>query len=104
MLWLDNNDEVLSYSYEAITIEYVSNLRSARRRKYLPDFLVEYSTHKELIEIKPAKRVEQAKVQKKLLAAKGWCEAKGIQLKVLTEHELKALGLLKRQKKPTIAG
>ena len=102
MQWLDTNVDVVTWSYEDVIIEYVSNLKSGKRRKYLPDFLVEYVDHKELIEIKPAKRVVQAQVQKKLFAAKGWCDAKGIQLKVVTEVELKALGLLKRSQKPTI--
>lgn len=96
MEWLDANAEVVSYSYEKTIIEYVSNLKTGRRRKYFPDFLVEYADHSELIEIKPASRVGQAKVQKKIAAAKGWCDARGIEFKVLTEKELKPLGLTKR--------
>ncbi len=94
MKWLDENQAVVAWSYETIIIEYVSNKKTLKRRKYIPDFLVEYIDHSELIEIKPASRVDQARVQKKLAAARGWCEARNIVLQVLTEHELKALGLL----------
>lgn len=96
MEWLDVNDEVKTYSYEKTIIEYVSNLRTGKRRKYFPDFLVEFVDRTELIEIKPSSRVKQAKVQKKIAAAIGWCEARGIQFKVMTEKELKPLGLIKR--------
>ncbi len=91
MRWLDDNPDVVKYGYETVVIEYVSNMKSNRRRKYYPDFLVEYAAHKELIEIKPSKRLVQANVKKKLAAAKGWCDAAGITLKVLTEHELKQI-------------
>ena len=94
-MWLDANPDVITYSYEKVIIEYVSNLKSGRRRKYFPDFLVEYVDRKEMIEIKPSKRVQQVKVQKKIQAAKGWCDAQGIVFTVITEHELKPLGLLK---------
>jgi len=45
--------------------------------------------------VKPAKRVHQAKVAKKLLAAGDYARAHGIALVIITEHELKELGLLK---------
>lgn len=96
MIWLDANVDVITYSYEKIVIEYVSNKRTGKLRKYYPDFFVEYENRRELIEIKPAKRLTQARVQKKLKAAEAWCVAHGVTLRVLTEQELKPMGLLKR--------
>jgi hypothetical protein len=96
MAWLDASPDVVSWSYETLVIPYVSNVKTGKLRKYHPDFVV---THvdgtKEVVEIKPSKRVHQAKVTKKLLAAGDHCRAHGMTLTVVTEYELKALGLLK---------
>ena len=96
MQYLDANSDVISYTYEQVIVAYISNIRSGKLRKYFPDFLVEYSSGvKKLVEIKPKKRLDQVKVQKKLEAAKLWCEEHGAILEIVTEVELKALGLLK---------
>lgn len=95
MQWLDANPAVLKYSYEGLIIEYVSNIRTGKLRKYYPDFMVDYEGRQELIEIKPAKRVTQVKVAKKLKAAEAWCKTHGVTFKVITEKELKVLGILK---------
>lgn len=95
MIWLDENPSVLKYSYEGLIIEYVSNIRTGKLRKYYPDFMVDYEGRQELIEIKPAKRVTQVKVAKKLKAAEAWCKTHGVVFKVITEKELKVLGILK---------
>ena len=96
MQWLDANDTVVTWSYESVVIPYVSNVRSGKVRKYHPDFMVEYVGGRlEMVEIKPSKRVHQAKVAKKLLAAGDHCRTHGVTLVVVTEVELKAMGLLK---------
>lgn len=94
MIWLDANDHVISYTYEKEVIQYVSNKKTGKLRKYYPDFLIEYKDRKEMVEIKPSRRVCQAKVQKKLLAAVEWCKNNNIIFRVVTEVELKALGLI----------
>lgn len=92
---LDADPEVLSYSYEGIVIEYVSNVRTKKIRKYYPDVFIEKTDgSKILIEIKPKRKLVQGTVQKKLAAAKEWCSAHGVTLEVITEIELKLLGLL----------
>lgn len=92
---LDNDEQVKSYAYEALKIEYVSNRRTHKVRKYIPDVFVHYTDgHDELVEIKPSKRVHNAKNTKKLLAACDWCAAHGVTFKVVTEIELKQLGVL----------
>jgi hypothetical protein len=96
MQHLDADASVASYQYEGICIPYVSNTRSGKLRKYYPDFLVEHvDGRKRLVEIKPKKRMEQARIQKKLKAAEAWCLTHGVALEVITEVELKAMGLLK---------
>lgn len=93
--WLDANDTVKTYVYEGVKIPYVSNVKTGKIRTYNPDFLVEYMDGtRVLVEIKPSRRVKQVKVQKKLKAAQRWCDEHNIILSVLTEVELKQLGLL----------
>ena len=95
MQYLDANEDVSSWSYESVIIPYVSNVKTGKLRKYYPDFQVNWSNKAdELIEIKPKKRVLQAGVQKKLKAAEVYCQAHGLTLVVITEIELKGLGLL----------
>ena len=96
MQWLDAHAAVRTYSYEAVKIPYVSNVRTCKLRNYLPDFLIEYvDGSKQLVEIKPKRKVQHVTVQKKLKAAELYCRAHGISLVILTEVELKVMGLLK---------
>lgn len=97
MTWLDTEPTVATFGYETVIVPYISNVKSSRIRKYWPDFLVTYVDGRvELIEIKPSKRMMQSNVQKKLAAAEVWCQENGATLRVLTEHELKSMGLMKR--------
>ncbi len=96
MKFLDESEKVFAWTYESVAIPYISNVRTGKVRKYYPDFQVFWlDGHDELIEIKPARRVKQATVQKKLKAAEVWCREHQVTLVVLTEVELKGLGLLK---------
>jgi len=95
MKYLDETETVKSWSYESITIDYLSNKRTAKYRKYYPDFKVEYADGLiEIIEIKPKKRLDQVVVKKKLAAALEWCGVHGFTLRIITEIELKELGIL----------
>ena len=95
MQHLDADVGVSSYEYEKLAIPYVSNVRTGRLRRYFPDFLVQHTDgRRRLVEIKPKKRVQQAAVQKKLKAAQAWCSAHDVSLEVITEVELKLMGLL----------
>lgn len=93
--YLDSDPQVLSYTYEGLKIPYVSNAKTKRLRNYIPDILVTYvDGHRELVEIKQARKVHTPPVAKKLLAAGDWCRSHDVTLKIITEHELKELGLL----------
>jgi len=93
--YLDENVDVISYEYESVIVPYINNVRSGMIRRYYPDFLVTYSNGtKKLIEIKPLRKLNQKQVQKKLAAAQIWCSEHGATLEVITENELRLLGLL----------
>lgn len=92
---LDADPSILTWDYESLRIPYVSNTKSIRMRTYIPDLLVERSDGtKALIEIKPARKVDQAMNVKKFAAARFWCAERGMTFEVVTEVELKALGLM----------
>lgn len=94
-LWhLDMSPDVLTFEYESMKIPYVSNSRTGKTRNYIPDFVVTYvDGNKFVIEIKPSRKLTQVTVLKKLAAAEQWTRAHGMTLAVLTEHELKAMGV-----------
>lgn len=96
MQYLDTNPDVVGYRYEDVVIRYVSNKKTGKTRQYWPDFLVQQRDGQQLlVEIKPKRKLDQDRVQKKLKAAAEWCRAHQVTLMVLTEKELKLLGLLK---------
>lgn len=95
MVYLDDNPDVASWSYEKLVIEYVSNKKTKKIRKYYPDFQIEYKDgRKVVVEIKPSRKLQQATVVKKIRAAKEWCTEHDMIYKILTEIELKDIGLL----------
>lgn len=93
-IWLDNEPSVVSYRYEPYSISYVSNKRTKKLRKYWPDFEIAYvDGSRKLVEIKPKRKISNALNTKKFAAAIAVCEYVGMAFVVLTEIELKALGL-----------
>ena len=95
MIHLDSSPDVEFWSYEKTVIEYVSNVRTKKVRKYYPDFLVRYKDGRtELIEVKPKRKLEQATIKKKMAAALLWCAEHGMTYRIVTEIQLKELGLL----------
>ena len=111
MVWCDNNENVLEWGSEEIVIPYISPLDS-RVHRYFPDFYVRARTktggiQKFIIEIKPLKRTEPPKKQRrrtkkyitevttyavndaKWKAANEYCKDRRWQFKILTEKELK---------------
>lgn len=74
-LFLDKDQDVIEYSYETISIPYISNLKTKKIRNYYPDFLVIYKDGtKKMIEVKREDKLSDSKVLKKAAAAKRWCE------------------------------
>lgn len=95
MIYLDSRSDISKWTYEKLVIEYVSNQKTKKIRKYYPDFYVELSDGtKQVIEIKQKRKLLQATVKKKTKAAEQWCLVNGATYKILTEIELKDMGLL----------
>lgn len=95
MEYLDHDEHVTTWSYESFSIDYLSNKKTGKIRRYIPDFRVEFEDgHVEIIEIKPARRLKTMVVQKKADAARIWCSAHSLTYVILTEVELKVIGLL----------
>lgn len=95
MQHMDVDPAVSSYLYEGLAIPYVSNLRTGKLRSYYPDFLVTMADgSRRLVEVKPSRKLAHATVRKKLSAAQQWCSDHTCSLEVVTEHVLKAMGLL----------
>ena len=95
MSYLDSCSDVSGWSYEKIVIEYVSNTRTKKMRKYYPDFFVRYKDgREEIVEIKQKRKLEQAIVKKKAEAARQWCSEHGMTYRILTELELRDLHII----------
>jgi hypothetical protein len=95
MKFLDNDPMVKCYSYEPFFLMYISNNNSGKLRKYFPDFLIEnIDGTKILVEVKPAKKVDNRVNKKKADAAMLWCREHGVNYKVVTEVELKKMKIL----------
>jgi hypothetical protein len=94
-LYLDGNPLIASYRYEPYSIPYVSNTRTGRVRQYWPDFELTQATGlRVLVEVKPLKKLKQAINRKKMEAAQRFCAKNGMAYGVITEVDLKGLGLL----------
>ncbi|MCX6646267.1 MAG: TnsA endonuclease N-terminal domain-containing protein [bacterium] len=68
-----------------ITIPWIDNQRHQRR--YVPDFLVEYTDDRRaIIEVKDPSRVDSDDVQRKRKSAEMWCKMRGMEYVVATGH------------------
>lgn len=93
--YLDKSDNVECFYSEKIKIPYISNKKSGKVRNYIPDVLVIYKdTKNSVIEIKPKCYLLKAINLKKFAAAKLWCDNNDCNFVILTEVELKNMGLL----------
>jgi hypothetical protein len=104
MRFLDNNDHILQWASESISIPY-RNPITGKQSIYVPDFLITYKnrnnqTIAEVIEIKPKK---QSVVESKMKAneravvavnyakwdsATKWCRKQGLLFRVITEDDM----------------
>ncbi len=104
MRFLDNNDNILQWASESISIPY-RNPITGKQSIYIPDFLITYRNRNnqmvaEVIEIKPKK---QSVVESKMKAneratvavnyakwdsATKWCRKQGLLFRVITEDDM----------------
>lgn len=95
MRYLDISPHIFAWKYEPFPISYVSNQKTGKVRKYYPDFFLQtLSGEKEVIEIKPSRKVNKPNIMKKTLAARQWCKVHNFKFVIITEIELKTLDLL----------
>ena len=93
--YLDSNPAVESFQYEGMQIAYMSDGRTHKIVRYIPDFLVNMvDGTKILVEIKPYRRTSDQKNINKMAAAKTWCDEHNATLQIITEIDLKKLGLI----------
>lgn len=104
MMFLDNNDNILQWASESISIPY-RNPITGKQSIYVPDFLITYRNRNnqmvaEVIEIKPKK---QSVIESKMKAneravvavnyakwdqAVKWCKKQGLLFRVITEDDI----------------
>ena len=104
MRFLDNNDNILQWASESISIPYRNPL-TGKQSIYVPDFLITYRNRNnqmvaEVIEIKPKK---QSVIESKMKAneratvavnyakwdsATKWCKKQGLLFRVITEDDM----------------
>lgn len=79
MVRLDNDPHVAKWmKRHGITIPWIDSQKHQRR--YVPDFLVEYSDGcKVLIEVKDPSRIDSNDVQRKRKAAEMWCKQRNME-------------------------
>ena len=93
--YLDEDKDVEKFYYEKIKIPYISNFKTRKLRNYIPDFVVYFTDGTvKVVEIKPANMTEKVLNEKKFDAARTWCEGNKSEFIVLTEVELKKMGVL----------
>jgi len=96
---LDVDDEIVTYSYECVTIHYRQGIivsedtvraqPNGKYRQYTPDFVVVKSDGTRLmIEVKPASIVCAPVVQKKKLIGEQYCAINGITYKFMTLEDI----------------
>jgi len=104
MRFLDNNEHVVNWASESITIPYRTPV-TGKQSLYVPDFLITYRNKNnqliaELVEIKPKK---QSVIESKMSAREGavvavnyakwdaatkWARRNGLTFRVLTEDDM----------------
>ena len=104
MLFLDNNDHILQWASESVSIPYRNPL-TGKMSTYVPDFIVTYrgpnnTTRAELIEIKPkGQSIIEEKMKSRDRAviainyakwdvAYKWAKQHGLTFRVLTENDI----------------
>ena len=105
MQFCDNNDSIIQWASEAITIPYRNPL-TGKASQYIPDFFVLYQNKRgqqiaEVVEIKPKKqsliesktasakdRAIVAVNHAKWAAAKAYCQRLGVTFRVITEDDI----------------
>lgn len=108
--WCDSNNNVLQWAIEPFPIDYYDK-GTNKQRKYYPDFFLKMSNGKKyIIEVKPEYQTKPPKMKKgskkciieeetymtntsKWETAQRYCDDKGWEFKIVTEHTMKSMGI-----------
>lgn len=88
MKFLDSDLFIVSYDYESIKIPY---LYRKKKSNYIPDFIID---NKIIVEIKPKRHLLKKRNISKFYAAQEYCLKNSMTFKVITENDLKLLGII----------
>lgn len=87
MQYLDAQPDIITYDYECLQIPYIYR---QKQKTYTPDFVIGNL----VVEIKPAYKLTVKKNIAKFAAGREYCKQNGMEYKILTEKELKELGII----------
>ena len=101
--WCENNPKVKHWGSECMSIKYVSMI-DKKEHTYYPDYVVEMiDGEKWVVEIKPYSQTQRPVTENgwlwnaytmnmsKWVAAKQFCDARGLKFKILTERTIELL-------------
>ena len=91
MKYLDNNDDVVNYFHECVTILYGAD----NNKRYLPDFVVEFKAgNKMMIEVKAKYflKTHKKSIKQKSIAAKKYCDEHNMKFEIWTKAKLDKVG------------
>ena len=93
MKLLDHSDKVKYWGCEVVNIKYYDSLQGKVRR-YFPDFFVELEDGRRFIqEVKPKSQCQMQNNLDKWAAAQKYCSSLNITFQIITEVELKTMGM-----------
>lgn len=83
---LEFDSDVRSYKEQPVRIVFELN---GLIRRYTPDFLVERTNKKQLVEVKPQEKVFKGDGKQRYLTISRVCRSRGYQFRILTEAEIR---------------
>jgi hypothetical protein len=87
LFFLEYDQDVLSYELQPFVIEGKSE--DGKHRSYTPDVLISRPTGKELVECKPASRLQDPHSQRQFALGQAWCDANDYDYIIITEKHLR---------------
>ena len=88
LFFLEFDPTVLRYELQPFVIK--GNDAEGKPRSYIPDVLITRSSTKELVECKPAARLDEDHTKQQLELGQAWCEANDCDYVVMTDADLRA--------------
>lgn len=91
MKHLDSSPDVVTWDYECVRIPYMYD---NHKRWYVPDFVfARVDGKQEMWEVKPSQFMLSERVINTSAAGRAYCNERGMEYVLVTEHTLKMLGI-----------